>query len=172
MKEIAIGGSNKKMLVDDSDFEMMSKVVWKVDRVGYCAGSVGLTLASQIGVPSGRWYAHRLIMRPEGKLTVDHINLNKLDNQRENLRICTHRENTFNRPKRKDSISSKYIGVHWCNTHKAWIASISINRKQKRKRCGSEVEAALLYNELALKHRGPYARLNQINHGSPTVQTK
>jgi hypothetical protein len=44
----------------------------------------------------GKWHSeflHRLIMSPPKGMEVDHVNGNKADNRRENLRVCTHAEN-------------------------------------------------------------------------------
>lgn len=41
---------------------------------------------------------------------IDHINRNKLDNRMENLRICTAKENSYNRTKPKNS-ANKFKGV-------------------------------------------------------------
>lgn len=70
-----------------------------------------------------RWYgkvkrpAHRVVLermlgRPLGKGEVtDHINRNKLDNRRENLRLADKSLNTINREKRPDNTSG-YTGVY------------------------------------------------------------
>ncbi len=42
-------------------------------------------------------YLHRLIMKPDKKLVVDHINGDTFDNRRHNLRILTSTENNMNR---------------------------------------------------------------------------
>lgn len=42
-------------------------------------------------------YLHRLVMNYYGDKDIDHINQNKLDNRKSNLRICSHRENCYNR---------------------------------------------------------------------------
>ena len=59
-------------------------------------------------------------------LVIDHINKDTLDNRVCNLRMITHRENV-SRTKRG---SSKYTGVHWCNTGRRWHAKIQINKKR------------------------------------------
>jgi len=48
-------------------------------------------------------FLHYLIMNntPNRKLPIDHINRDKLDNRKSNLRICTARENSLNRGYKK-----------------------------------------------------------------------
>lgn len=63
---------------------------------------------------------------PEG-LEIDHIDCNIENNLLENLRLCSHAENTRNRRKwtQKRSLKkSKYKGVYWCNKRNKWIAQI------------------------------------------------
>lgn len=62
------------------------------------------------------------------KLVVNHIDLNPLNNNINNLEIVTQRENA-NRKHLKST--SKYVGVHWCKTKCKWISSIRINGKLK-----------------------------------------
>ena len=66
-----------------------------------------------------------------GKLVVDHINEDKLDNRVENLQMITQRENTIrsmgNYVKNK---TSKYLGVHWHNSRNRWRVRIWIDGKQ------------------------------------------
>ena len=61
---------------------------------------------------------------------IDHININKLDNKIENLRIVNYSINNRNRNK-QDNCSSKYIGVSWYKPNKKWRATIRIDGKIK-----------------------------------------
>jgi len=61
---------------------------------------------------------------------IDHININKLDNRIENLRLATCSQNRRNQNK-KPNCSSKYIGVSWDKKVNKWVAQISINNKVK-----------------------------------------
>lgn len=108
-------------------------------------------------------YLHRFLLNAESGQEVDHINGNGIDNRRNNLRICTHRQNQLNQKKRKNCIS-KFKGVSLKNDHgrkKSWIARIHVNGKTKI--LGyflTEIEAALKYNDAAKKHYGEFAKLN------------
>ena len=105
---------------------------------------------------------HRfLINAPKGK-SVDHINGDTLDNRKENIRLCSHKENIRNRKINKNN-KSGYKGVHIENLGKKWISQIVVDGLKIRAR-GFETakEAAIHYNNMAIKYFGEFARLNQI----------
>jgi hypothetical protein len=113
-------------------------------------------------------YGKRKIIRLHNYLTgykfVDHINGNGLDNRRKNLRESNHQLNARNRT-RKIKSNSKYKGVIKQNqTNKSgWIARIIIDSKQIY--LGTfklEIDAAIAYNEAAIKHFGEHASLNYL----------
>ena len=56
-------------------------------------------------------------------MVVDHINHNKLDNRKENLRICEHQENTYNKGLCSTNTSG-VTGVTWDKLRNKWIAHI------------------------------------------------
>ena len=76
--------------IDKEDAEKISKYRWRIDEsTGYVYSDFG-------GI---KVYLHRYIMNVHDKktnLVIDHINRNKKDNRRANLRICTHAENLRN----------------------------------------------------------------------------
>ena len=97
-------------------------------------------------------------------LVIDHINGNKLDNRKCNLRICTRLENAQNRLPNKNSIS-KYKGVNLRKDvkNKKWRATIQCNKK--RYSLGdflTEKEAAKAYNIKAKELFGQFAVLNKV----------
>ena len=103
---------------------------------------------------------HRFIMKPKSNEYVDHINGDKLDNRKENLRICTKKENQRNQKVRKDNTSG-YKGVALM-AGKYWRAYIT-SGGSRQKHLGNfktKEEAARAYDEKAKEYFGEFARLN------------
>jgi len=103
---------------------------------------------------------HRLIGNPPKGSIVDHINQNKLDNRRGNLRICGKSENAANSRLRRDNTSG-YRGIFF--ERRRWRAGIHfkghfvvIGRYDTRE------EAALAYNIAAIGVYGEFASLNEV----------
>src|SRR3990167_8684300 len=106
-------------LVDDKDFKVLSQHKWHCSFYGYAARR-----------DSGKIvYMHSVILPAQEGMRVDHINRNSLDNRRENLRVCTHRQNLWNRPKSENNTSG-FKGVSWEKRRNKWRASICKNYKQ------------------------------------------
>lgn len=102
---------------------------------------------------------HRWIMgQPQG-VEVDHIDGDRLNCRRANLRICTHRENMANqRPPRGKS--SRFKGVSRAGPNH-WQASIRIDgRTMALGWHRSEVDAARAYDAAALQAFGRFACTN------------
>lgn len=82
-------------LVDDQDYEDLMRYKWFADIRG-----CGIYIKRHrpiIDGKNGNIYMHRQIMGvSDSKMIVDHINGNQLDNRRENLRLCTHSQNSMN----------------------------------------------------------------------------
>lgn len=88
---------------------------------------------------------------------VDHINGNKLDNRKSNLRICTDAENARNSSKK----SGNFKGVQWRSDKHKFRARIMDNGKEIF--IGyftNEIEAAKAYDTKAKELFGEFARLN------------
>lgn len=95
-------GQAHTVYVDEQDITLVRKYTWHI-RTGYAYTDVR-TSTGYTHVP-----LHRLIMNP-GELTVDHVNRNRLDNRRCNLRVCTPSQNARNRGVKCNNTLG-YIGV-------------------------------------------------------------
>jgi hypothetical protein len=108
----------------------------------------------------------RYIMNCPKGMVVDHINGNRLDNRKSNLRICTQFQNTKNRFKSRSN-KSGYKGVSFFKAKyplkKPWVAEIVYN--YKRISLGyfyTKEDAAKAYNKKAIELFGEFAKLNVI----------
>lgn len=141
----------KFALVDDEYFEWLNQWKWTYHK-GY---------ASRKGETRGREiYMHRIIAEtPDGSFT-DHIDLNKLNNQKANLRICSRSQNKCNMGLRKDNTSG-YKGVRLDKNRMVWQARIVYCGKRKSLGYYKTVEeAAQVYDIYAEKYYGEFARFN------------
>lgn len=105
---------------------------------------------------------HRYLMdckKGDGK-DVDHINGDTLDNRRQNLRICTHKENTHN-AKLSRANKSGYKGVYFSTERNKYRAGITLNGIYKHiAYANTAEEAARLYDVAAIRYYKEYARTN------------
>lgn len=153
MKEIKL---NKGFvaLVDDDDFQFLNQWNWFIGNDGYAKRSQHNLYTSKTIC------MHRLIMNASRCDIVDHIDMNRLNNQKSNLRLCNRKQNAANSLIPRNN-SSGYKGVYWHKTNKKWHAQIKVNYKTIFLGCfNTKEEAALAYNNGALKHQGEFARLN------------
>ncbi|ULT55392.1 HNH endonuclease [Neobacillus drentensis] len=152
MKEIKLYDGSITV-VDDEDFE-------KYGNYKYYSNGKGHVYRNG---EKGTMYLHREIMNAPDGMIVDHINGDKLDNQKSNLRIATPRQNQFNKRKTGKETSSIYKGVCWIKKTSAWLSSIRIDGV--RTNLGyyeTEEAAAIAYNEKAKSYHGEFAVLNDV----------
>jgi len=136
--------------VDAADYEWLSKYSWRVFSGGYA-----------MRCEKGKViFMHRRIMQPPEGMVVDHIDGNRVNDCRFNLRVCTPAQNRYNHAKRAGGYS-RFKGVSYhkkCEKcyavcqHKGgpiWLGYFD-----------DEVEAARAYDHKAVECCGPFARVN------------
>ncbi len=156
MAKLKINNSSISAIVDDEDYEMLKLFPWSFNPNGYIRTTVYL--------PDKKMTIrlHRIIINAPKEMSVDHINHNKLDNRKQNLRVCTHQQNHMNRKPDKNT-SSKFKGVSFIKKNKNWVAYIYFG--ENRYHLGTfkrEITAAQAYNFKAKELFGSFARFNPV----------
>ena len=147
-------------IVDDGDFGRLNQRKWCCSNQGY------VTRYKYLGIKDGKKRGriirmHHLVngMPPEG-LEADHINGNKLDNRKKNLRFCTRSQNQMNKQPKHNG-SSRYKGVQFRSDTKKWEGRIKLHGKETY--LGTfldEESAARAYDAKARELFGEFAKLN------------
>lgn len=102
---------------------------------------------------------HKYLLNYEGDDVVDHINNNRLDNRKSNLRICTRAQNAKNRSFIEGT--SKFAGVYYDKNIDKWRVAIRVDGI--RYNLGSfinENKAAHVRDQASLKYFKEFAKLN------------
>jgi hypothetical protein len=158
MREIPLT-QGQVALVDDEDYERLSAFKWQVRRGRYTFyAQRGVTVSAGV---QRTVQMHRVILDAPRDMDVDHRDGNGLNNQRENLRLCTNTENQRNK-RRYVNNTSGYKGVHWAKNVGKWWAYIHVDGAYKN--LGyftSKEDAARAYDEAAVKYYGEFAFLNK-----------
>lgn len=152
MKKVPLT-KGKFAIVDDGDFDYLSQWKWWIN-CGYAVRAITKNGAKKY------IFMHAVICNPPDGYSVDHINRDKLDNRRKNLRVCTTSQNACNIGLSKKNTSG-YKGVTRFADKDKWGAQIVIN--QKHIFLGlfdTKEDAAKAYDDAAKKHHGIFAWLN------------
>lgn len=90
--------AERGIIVDDQDMWLLEEYTWAIDNHGYAFSTNGRKTMK----------LHHFIMGQPiwEKETIDHVNGNKRDNRRSNLRYATYHENQANR---RDVSNAKYV---------------------------------------------------------------
>lgn len=152
MKVLVI--SNCAVTIDIEDYPLLSRYNWYVKHDKYCSYVV---CDVWLNKKRCKLYMHRLIMGMR-KGEYDHINRNALDNRKENLRICTRKQNVANR-----NVANKFgfRGVTRYKGTRDFIARIVDNGTRVTiGKFKTKEEAARAFDKKAKELHGEFACLN------------
>lgn len=155
MKKIKASNKDVDILVDDEDFEKLVKYSWCIVEKGFVRARVN----------GKKMLIHRFILNltpydPQ----VDHIDHNRLNNCKSNLRLATNQQNQRNTRKPKGNYTSRFKGVHFSKRRGKWLARIFINKKAiYLGYYDNEEDAARAYNIAAITKFGEFACLNDVD---------
>lgn len=148
--------------IDPEDYDRVVQYKWttfqpKKSRTRYVCCDTRKT-RKKVGVIL---LLHRFVTQCPAGMVVDHRDQNGLNNQKQNLRICTHAQNVSCSPHREVAKESKYRGVHLCKSTGRWRATIKYQGKQLNLgRFNTDIEAARCYDEKAKELKGEFAYQN------------
>lgn len=134
---------------DKEDYERIKEFKWIVNSDGYVLKANNCNESM-----------HRFLMGYPKGMEVDHINHNKLDNRKSNLRICTHQQNVMNIERKKKS-NSGHKGIFYSEKYNKYLAHIGYNKKLIHLGTFDTLEEALEVRKKAeLEYFGEFANNN------------
>jgi len=153
MKNILLP-NGKFALVDDEDYDKLNQFKWYISD-GYAVRDV-----LPRGIKHQTIRMHRMIVNTPKGMDTDHINMDRLDNRRENLRVCNRSQNMLNTKAHSDNASGMK-GVSWDKKKRKWRARIFINNREKWLGYFDQIiDAAHAYDEAMLNRSSEFARTN------------
>jgi hypothetical protein len=133
-------------LVDDEDFVRLAKYAWRLQD-GYAVRTESHVI-------------HRDIMKRPDNMRIDHIDGNRLNCTKSNMRVATPQQNSFNRRKLAGT-SSRFKGVSFHKVDKKWKAYITIDgRDCQLGTFTNEQHAGLMYDFWATLLQGEFVKPN------------
>lgn len=161
--------SNKEVFIDDCDDALFEKYKWSVHPDGY-VGATNYYVGTKIGSNGNVWRKqkklrlHRYLLNIQSKdKMVDHMNGNRLDNRRCNLRLVNYLQNAQNRCRDFNKKSCLPKGVY-ASGYKNKKYRVRVQTNKVRHEGGYFVcigAAVLKYNEIARKVFGEFMRLSR-----------
>jgi deoxycytidylate deaminase len=149
---------DNEIIVSNQDYEVLNEFKWRIKKPDNYVCSK---------IKNKEYLLHRYIyieilkINIDNGYVIDHINNNKLDNRRENLRIVTYSDNSRNKNKNPNA-TSKYYGVSFNKKYNKWSASISYNKKSIMILYENEIDAAYQYDLFVDKYNLTTSKKNNI----------
>lgn len=109
-------------IIDCKDYHLVEEFKWSLSESGYAVSR------TTVNEKSGLHYMHKIILSAKKSDIGDHIDGNKLNNRRSNLRIVDSSKNAMNKEIRKDNTSG-FTGVTFCKNINKWLAQIGFQRR-------------------------------------------
>ena len=161
---LILSNTNKVAQISDEDIDKVIQLSisldspWKENPRGY-----PVIEKRSFGVTNYH-FLHKFILGNPKHTLIDHIDRDRLNCKRDNLRFATESENQANTGIRKDS-SSGYKGINQCKSSGKWRVRIQIDYKSIT--IGQFIclkEAVEAYNRKAFETHGEFAFLNPIDN--------
>lgn len=163
MPKLIVGSEEAIVWISEEDYEDALKYRWSLNRSGYPWGYV----------EGKRVYLHKWVASRMGLVTeevIDHIDRNRLNAKRYNLRYANHQLNCFNRSISKNNTSG-YKGVVWYKKNKCWVAYIKLDGKNRHLGFFDDpISAAVAYDRAALELFGEEFAATNLKLGSLTEE--
>jgi len=146
-KVLKITFADQEILVDRKDLKGIDLFNLRINVDGY--------------VSVGERLLHRIITNCPDNMQVDHINKNRLDNRRCNLRICTNSQNQMNRGQTKaNSTGHKGVNCEKRNKRKKYRARITADKKTHYLgNFEKATDAGKAYREAVKIYHGKFSRI-------------
>lgn len=142
--------SDDRFIIDSKDFQKIKNYCWHKTSNGY--------IGTRNKANGKIILLHNLIMSDK---YIDHINRNKLDNRRSNLRKVTSQQNSMNKNKQKNNTSG-ISGVFFDKNRNKWVASLTYNGKSFMKRFTEKNEAIEYRKELERKYFKEFTPIEKL----------
>jgi hypothetical protein len=156
MKQIPLT-QNMVAIVDDEDFARLCKLKWCFSTGGYACRNANRTHKYE---KRKLLFMHRFVLSLKEGEFCDHINGDRLDNRKNNLRKATLSQNGMNK-RRQSNNTSGFKGVYWHKGAKKWCCRIKIHGKTLYLGMYINIEdAAQVYDKNAIEIFGEFAKLN------------
>lgn len=152
MREILLS-QGRYTIVDDADYERLNQFKWCFNN-GYAVRNIK-NMNSKYRIV----LMHREILNAPVGIFSDHINGDKLDNRRGNLRLCTQQQNNRNitRPRSHNRLGIK--GVRFLENRNRFSARIVVDKKEIHLGSFSSMRfAEEAYQEAEKRYFGEFAR--------------